>query len=144
MKKILVTGACGYLGARLSKYLAEKGYSVTAFDSYDPSTHNEWKSLMDEVIIEDIRDETVISNLADKNFDVAIQLISLDHYKSENNLFRTAVYPTAKVWHWGIILAMILLESVMNGFMLGQGAERGLVGGVVIAVGIAFLNVLLY
>ena len=85
MKKVLITGACGYLGARLSKFLAEKGHKVTAFDSYDPSTHNEWKSLMDEVVVEDIRDETVISNLADKNFDVAIQLISLDHYKSENN-----------------------------------------------------------
>ena len=85
MKKVLITGACGYLGARLSKFLAEKGHKVTAFDSSDPSTHNEWKSLMDEVVVEDIRDETVISNLADKNFDVAIQLISLDHYKSENN-----------------------------------------------------------
>ncbi len=85
MKKVLVTGACGYLGARLSKYLAEKGHKITAFDSYDPSSHKEWESLMDEVIVGDIRDETVISNLADKNFDVAIQLISLDHYKSEDN-----------------------------------------------------------
>jgi UDP-glucose 4-epimerase len=85
LKKVLITGACGYLGARLSKFLAEKGHKITAFDSYDSSTHNEWESLMDEVIVGDIRDETVISNLADKNFDVAIQLISLDHYKSENN-----------------------------------------------------------
>ena len=85
MKKVLITGACGYLGARLSKFLAEKGHKITAFDSYDSSTHNEWESLMDEVIVGDIRDETVISNLTGKNFDVAIQLISLDHYKSENN-----------------------------------------------------------
>ncbi len=85
MKKVLVTGACGYLGARLSKYLAEKGHKITAFDSYDPSRHKEWESLMDEVIVGDIRDVTVISNLADKNFDVVIHLISLDHYKSEDN-----------------------------------------------------------
>jgi len=85
LKKVLITGACGYLGARLSKFLAEKGHKITAFDSYDPSTHNEWESLMDEIIVGDIRDEMVISNLADKNFDVAIHLISLDHYKSENN-----------------------------------------------------------
>ena len=85
MKKILITGACGYLGSRISKFLAEKGYKITAFDSYDPSSHEEWKSLMDEVIIGDIRHEKVISNLADKNFNVVIQLISLDHYKSENN-----------------------------------------------------------
>jgi UDP-glucose 4-epimerase len=85
LKKVLITGACGYLGARLSKFLAEKGHKITAFDSYDPSTHNEWESLMDEIIVGDIRDETVISNLADKNFDVAIHLISLDHHKSEDD-----------------------------------------------------------
>jgi len=85
LKKVLITGACGYLGTRLSKFLAQKGHKITAFDSYDPSTHNEWESLMDEIIVGDIRDEMVISNLADKNFDVAIHLISLDHYKSENN-----------------------------------------------------------
>ena len=85
MKKILITGACGYLGARLSKYLAEKGNNVTAFDSYEPSNYIEWISLMDEIIIGDIRDESAISRLADKNFDVVIHLISLDHYKSEND-----------------------------------------------------------
>ena len=85
MKKVLITGACGYLGARISKFLAENGHKITAFDTYDPSSHAEWKLLMDEVIVGDIRDEAVISELADKNFDVAIQLISLDHYKSENN-----------------------------------------------------------
>ena len=97
MKKVLITGACGYLGARVSKFLAEKGHKITAFDSYDPSVHNKWKSLMDKVIVGDIRDETMISNLADKNFDVAIQLISLDHYKSENNpnfVSRINVMPT--------------------------------------------------
>ena len=50
---MLITGACGYLGARLSKYLAEKGYIVTVFDSYDPSAYNQWASLMNDVIIGD-------------------------------------------------------------------------------------------
>ena len=85
MKKVLITGACGYLGARLSKCLAEIGYSVTTFDSYDPSAHTQWVSLMDEVIIGDILNEATILKLAKKNFDVAIHLISLDHHKSEEN-----------------------------------------------------------
>ena len=81
----MITGACGYLGARLSKFLAETGYRVTAFDSFDPSMYSQWTSLMDEVIIGDIREETTISDLADKQFDVVIHLISLDHHKSESN-----------------------------------------------------------
>ncbi len=85
MKKVLITGACGYLGARLSKYLAEKGYDVTAFDSYDPSDYSKWTSLMEEVIVGDIRDEVTISNLCKKQFDIAIHLISLDHRESESH-----------------------------------------------------------
>jgi len=85
LKKILITGGCGYLGARLCKHLATEGYRITAFDGYNPSAHTQWVSLMDEVIVGDIRDESTISDLADKNFDVIIHLISLDHHKSENS-----------------------------------------------------------
>jgi len=85
LNKVLITGACGYLGARLCKHLAKEGYRVTAFDSYDPSAHTQWMSLMDEVVVGDIRDESTISDLADRNFDVVVHLISLDHFKSEEN-----------------------------------------------------------
>jgi nucleoside-diphosphate-sugar epimerase len=64
LKKVLITGACGYLGARISKYLAKGGYKVTAFDSYDPSAHIKWVSLMDEVVVGDIRDESTIGRLS--------------------------------------------------------------------------------
>ena len=85
MNKVLITGACGYLGARLCKHLAKDGYKVTAFDSYDPSAHSQWVSLMDDVVVGDIRDESTISDLADRNFDVVVHLISLDHHKSESS-----------------------------------------------------------
>lgn len=85
MKKVLVIGGCGYLGARLSKYLAESGYGVTAFDSFNPSEYYQWISLMEEVIVGDIRDETTISKLTEKEYDAVIHLISLDHRKSEDN-----------------------------------------------------------
>lgn len=85
MKKILITGACGYLGARLSKNLAEKGYEVHVFDSFDPSKYSQWASLMAEIIVGDIRDEKTVSDLANKQFDLVIHLISLDYLKSKDN-----------------------------------------------------------
>lgn len=85
MKKILITGGCGYLGARLSKYLAESGYSISAFDNYNPSKYNQWTSLIEEIIIGDICDEVNITILAKKKFDAVIHLISLDHHRSEDN-----------------------------------------------------------
>ena len=85
MKKVLITGAFGYLGAKLSNYLSAKGYSVTAFDRYIPSGYGQSVSLTEEVIVGDIRDESMISKLAEKQFDVVVHLISLDHDKSEGN-----------------------------------------------------------
>lgn len=85
MNKILITGGCGYLGARISKYLAQKGNKVTVLDLAVPSENKEWTLLMDEVILGDIRDEDLLSKLVDKKFDAVIHLISLDHRKSEDN-----------------------------------------------------------
>lgn len=85
MKKVLITGAFGYIGARLSKYLAENGYRITAFSRSKHSNNSQWISLLEEVIIGDICDEKTVNNLAQKQFDVVIHLISLDHHKSEAN-----------------------------------------------------------
>jgi nucleoside-diphosphate-sugar epimerase len=85
MKEILITGGCGYLGAKLSKHFAENGYGVSVFDSIDPSKYYQWTSLMKEIIVGDIRDEVTISKLAEKEYSAVIHLISLDHHKSEEN-----------------------------------------------------------
>ncbi len=84
MKKILITGACGYLGARICQYLAQKGNRITAFDRAIPVKNKKWDSLMEKVIIDDIRNESIIEKLVEKEFDVLIHLISLDHRKSND------------------------------------------------------------
>lgn len=97
MKKVLVTGAAGYLGARISKHLAESGHRVTVFDIFEPSEMDIWNSLMNEIIVGDIQDEKTISGLAEKQYDAIIHLISLDHHKSEatpNYISSINVMPT--------------------------------------------------
>jgi len=85
LKKILITGASGYIGARLSRDLAKAGYRVTVFIPSDLLDHQEWISLMDEVIIGDIRDERIINRLSEYAFDSAIHLISLDNTNSQKS-----------------------------------------------------------
>lgn len=98
MKKILVAGACGYIGARLSKYLAENGYAVTAFCRRAPRKDVEWASLMEEVIVGDVRDDASVKRLLQKDYDAAIYLISLDHRKSEENVFLAVAINVTPMW----------------------------------------------
>ena len=83
MKSILVIGGGGYLGARLCSHLAKKGYSVKIFDKSVPNENVNWHELMDEIVIGDVRNVDCIENLAQKHIDAVIQLVSLDHHKSE-------------------------------------------------------------
>jgi len=85
LKKILITGASGYIGARLSKKLAEYGHKVTVFIPSAILDNQEWTSLMDEVIIGDIREEVNINKLSKFSFDSVIHLISLDIFKSQES-----------------------------------------------------------
>ncbi len=41
-KKVLITGAAGFIGSRLSEILVEKGYDVTAFDRYNSFNSFGW------------------------------------------------------------------------------------------------------
>ena len=118
MNKVLITGACGYLGARLSKYLAETGYRVTALDSFDPYLYSQWTSLMEDVIIGDIRDENIISDLAEKQFDVVIHLISLDHHKSEDNPNFVSSINVMPIWN-------LLDKLTKNGLKKVKDVKKG-------------------
>lgn len=79
MKEILITGANGYIGARLSKFLAENGYAVTVVCfPYAPKDES-WKKLMKRVLIGDITSKSVLDEITSFDLDTVVHLVSLDH-----------------------------------------------------------------
>ena len=60
-EKILITGACGFIGSHLAELCLNEGFNVVAFDRYNSNNH--WGWLEDsnfnrdmEIILGDIRD----------------------------------------------------------------------------------------
>ena len=67
MKKILITGATGFIGSHFSELCIEQGFEVIAFDRYNPNNHWGWleqsryKNNLN-VILGDIRDYDSVYN----------------------------------------------------------------------------------
>jgi len=71
MKKILITGACGFIGSHLAEFLIKKGFKVIAFDRYN--SFNNWGNLENskfkkdiEVILGDLRDYDSVTKAMNK------------------------------------------------------------------------------
>ncbi len=61
MKKVLITGGCGFIGSHLSEFMLKQGYKVVVFDKYNRENHHGWLENSEfkkhiEVILGDIRD----------------------------------------------------------------------------------------
>ena len=79
MKKILLIGGSGYIGSRISKYLAENGFKVFVLCRSIPKKSS-WKSFISGFIIGDITKNEVLDKLLDQEFDIAIHLVSLKKF----------------------------------------------------------------
>jgi len=82
--KIVITGGNGYLGARLSSFLADNGEQVIPLCFPSIPTDRVWLQKMYEILDGDIREQRTITKVAELNPDAVIHLISLDHFNSEN------------------------------------------------------------
>ena len=82
MKDILITGANGYLGSRLSLLLAQSNYNITALCYPVIPEDNKWISLMSNVIVGDLTGSCTIEELEQYDFNSIIHLVSLDHKQS--------------------------------------------------------------
>lgn len=62
-------------------------------------------------------------------------------FKTASGLTRSPHYPRSKVLHWSVVMALVLIETTLNGTLLAVGNALGLVGGLSEALIIAVLNV---
>lgn len=83
MKKIFVTGACGFIGSHVVEKLVDAGHNVTAMAFYNQRNSNGWLDEIDEnrkkkisIIQGDVRDYNFLQSKT-KNFDVIIHLAAL-------------------------------------------------------------------
>jgi hypothetical protein len=66
----------------------------------------------------------------------------MEGFRSENGLLNRAVkMPDSRVFHWGVIALLLVIEASLNGNFLAHGLELGPLEGVVEALLIALLNV---
>jgi hypothetical protein len=62
----------------------------------------------------------------------------IKYFKAANNIHEEASYPDSKIWHFGLIFGLAVVEMVANAFFFEN--NQGLLGGLFVAAGIAFLN----
>lgn len=71
-----------------------------------------------------------------------LQLLrDLRYFQRKNKLERPARYEVSKLYHYGLVLTIVIVESVANAFFFAQGNELGWLGGLVQALMISVVNV---
>lgn len=103
--KILITGANGYVGARLATYFARHGHQVISLVRKLDKKQVDWASHMFNVLEGDIKEEATIQLVANQEADVIIHLVSLDHRQSEADpsvVNEVNVLPTWRLLHASI------------------------------------------
>lgn len=85
MNSVLVIGASGYIGSRLSYELAKRGNRITALCYPEIPENKVWCGMMEKIIVGDISSNKVIEDLTNYSFHSVIHLVSLDHNESNGD-----------------------------------------------------------
>ncbi|MFC1951677.1 NAD-dependent epimerase/dehydratase family protein [Chloroflexota bacterium] len=96
--RILVAGANGYLGGRVSEYLAAQGNEIVALVHHRPTEVNEWLNKMSRVVEGDARDKDVLLSAMEGKVDCVVFTISLDHRMSGKEPFTTLAINVGILW----------------------------------------------
>ncbi|MBF0238678.1 MAG: NAD(P)-dependent oxidoreductase [SAR324 cluster bacterium] len=96
--RILVIGAAGYLGAKLSDLLISQGHEVIALMREIPKNAETWTQRMTRIIEGDVRHESTWDTLQEESIDAAVYLISLNHKQSEGNIGEVIDINVTSMW----------------------------------------------
>ncbi len=124
----------------ISKYIEEikekekTGINVGIDLSYEGFINN----LRVELATENAREEHKLKSLAENKSEFER---NLNHFKRTNKINRAPNYPLSKIFHYSIIIVIILIESFANAYFFAQGNDLGLLGGWLQACLISLANV---
>lgn len=68
-------------------------------------------------------------------------LRDLNFFQLENRLHREAHYPESEIFHWAIVAALIVTESLANSYFFAKVSDLGLLGGAFQALLISVVNI---
>lgn len=83
-------------------------------------------------------------DLHHKRVEVDKRLEDLRKFRQDNRLHREPNYPDAqwRIFSWGVVAILFLVESIANSVFLAKGNELGVVGAYGVAFGISLANLL--
>lgn len=81
------------------------------------------------------------NKLVNANEHVKDRKLERDAFRQEHKLNRTSHDFSNLILFFGILLFLVLLESIVNGYFFATGNELGLFGGISVATTISILNV---
>jgi hypothetical protein len=109
---------------------------------YDVRPHFEAAKNIDTLLEEQLK--SIVAEQKDKLTDVKekVENIAKDFnvFKSSNKLKREPDYPESKEIYVAVLLAILLLETILNGYYFAMGSELAYLGGIVQALGFAVVN----
>ena len=101
----------------------------------DPLAENTCKEMRDAVAEER-------PDLAGQAREAQHAIGELNRFKLDEGRTADADYPATRGWHWGLLVALVLGETLINGLFFGANVEGGLLAGTMYAVLISVVNVL--
>jgi len=81
--------------------------------------------------------------IKDLKHELSVKKNDLKTFKIANTLTREASYPNSKILYIGIIMLILLSETMLNAYFFAKGNELGLIGGAAQALIISVINMTL-